>query len=300
MKHLLSAEDFTRDFIFELFALADSYLDLAEKKGESLDILKGKVLAALFYEPSTRTRLSTEVAMLRLGGSVINSVGIENSSLQKGETLHDTAQMVSRYADIIAVRHPQDGSVAEFATGSSVSVINCGDGSNDHPTQVLLDAYTIYREFGRLDNLVVAFVGDLKFSRTSHGLLALLSKFEGNQIRLCSPKQLVLGEKYKYENLTFEIVDEIEMAITGSNVIYSSRVQKERFEDLNEYELLKDHFIFSVSLLEQNAPNAILLHPLPRIYEIKKEVDDWKGARYFDAVINGVAIRMAILTKFLT
>lgn len=299
MKHLLKTADLNPEFIFQLFELADNYLEVTTNKGKCLDVLDGYILATLFYEPSTRTRLSTETAMIRLGGKIISAVGIENSSLLKGETLYDTAQMASRYADIVAIRHPNAGSAAEFSLGSMVPVINCGDGPNDHPTQSLLDAYTIYKQYGRLNNLKVALVGDLKFSRTSHGLLALLNMFEGNQIRLCSPTELQLGEQYYYENLSYEVVDEIENAIENVEVIYSSRVQKERFADLEKYQELKDYFVFSLDLLEKHAPKAILLHALPRIDEIKTEVDSWKGAKYFDAVGNSVAVRMALLTKLL-
>lgn len=299
MNHLLSAKDFTKEFVMSVFDAADKYLNLAKDKGRCLNLLDGKILATLFYEPSTRTRLSTETAMLRLGGKVINSIGIENSSLLKGETLYDTAQMVSRFADIIAIRHPDGGSVAEFAQGSLVPVINCGDGPNDHPTQALLDAYTIYKHYGRLDNLKVALVGDLKFSRTSHGLLALLSKFESNKIVLCSPVELPLGKEYYFDNLEYETVTDIANAINNADVIYSSRVQKERFDNLEEYNKLKDYFVFTLDLLENHCPNGILLHALPRIDEILSEVDSWKGAKYFDAVTNGVAIRMAILSNMI-
>lgn len=300
MKNLITIKDLTAEIVFEIFELADNYFEIAEKKGRCLNVLDGKVLAALFYEPSTRTRLSTETAMLRLGGQVINAIGIENSSLKKGETLYDTAQMVSRYADIIAVRHPEVGSAAEVASGSLVPVVNCGDGPANHPTQSLLDAYTIYKEYGRLDNLKVALVGDLKYSRTSHSLLELLNLFSGNAVVLCSPDELKLGSEYYFENLNYREDSNIETAITGADVIYSSRVQKERFTDLSEYEKLKDHFVFNLDILERNCPDGILLHALPRIDEILPEVDSWRGSRYFQAVTNGVAVRMAILTKLLT
>ena len=298
MKHILATKDLTKDQILSLFAKADEFYSVAKNKGY-LDLLKGKILAALFYEPSTRTRLSTETAMLRLGGKVISAVGQENSSLSKGETLYDTARVVSQYADIVAIRHPNSGSATDFSTGSEVPVINCGDGANDHPTQALLDAYTIYKQFGRLENLKIALVGDLKNSRTSHGLLALLSKFSGNSARLCSPARLPLDTQYMYDGLEFEVIDKLEDAIKDVDVIYSSRVQKERFEDLNEYNRLKDYFVFNRSVLEKNAPNSILLHALPRIDEILREVDEWHGAKYFEAVTNGVAVRMAILCRLL-
>lgn len=298
MKNLLSTKQLDSSQIYELFELADSYFDAAKNK-KILSEFSDKILATLFYEPSTRTRLSTETAMIRLGGKVISVVGQENSSLSKGETLSDTAQMVSRYADIIAIRHPLAGSAADFQEGSSVPVINCGDGPNDHPTQALLDAYTIYKQYGRLENLRIALVGDLKFSRTSHGLLALMSKFGGNSVKLCSPAELPLGQEYYYENLSYDVENDIHKAIENVDVIYSSRVQKERFEDQDQYLKLKDHFVFSRELLEKHAPDSILMHALPRIDEILPEVDDWKGAKYFDAITNSVAVRMAILSKLL-
>ena len=299
MKHVLSTTELKLEWILDLFQKVDEFYPIAKNKGH-LNLLEGKILAALFYEPSTRTRLSTETAMIRLGGSVINAVGIENSSLTKGETLYDTARMVNQYADIVALRHPEPASATEFSTGSDIPVINCGDGANDHPTQALLDAYTIYKQYGRLENLKIAFVGDLKNSRTSHALLALISKFSGNSVRLCSPSKLPLGNEYKYAGLNFESFERLEDAIKDVDVIYSSRVQKERFEDLNEYKSLKDYFVFSRSVLEQNAPNSILLHALPRIDEILREVDEWHGAKYFDAVTNGVAVRMAIIWKLIS
>jgi aspartate carbamoyltransferase catalytic subunit len=299
MKHLLSTQDLKAEWILDLFKLADEYFSAVKNK-QVLQVLDGKILAALFYEPSTRTRLSTETAMLRLGGRVINAVGQENSSLTKGETLYDTARVVSQYVDIVAIRHPQAGSASDFSTGSDVPVINCGDGANDHPTQALLDAYTIYKQYGRLENLKIALVGDLKNSRTSHGLLALLSKFSGNKVTLCSPDKLKLGSEYMYKGIEYAEMTKLEDSIRDADVIYSSRVQKERFEDLNEYNSLKDYFVFNRSVLEKYAPNSILLHALPRIDEILPEVDSWHGAKYFDAVSNGVAVRMALLTKLIS
>lgn len=298
MKNLLTTNDLSADEIMLFLEKTKKYYPIAKDKGYT-DELKGKVLAALFYEPSTRTRLSTETAMIRLGGSVINAIGEENSSLTKGETLYDTARVVSNYADIVAIRHKTPGSAAEFATGASVPVVNCGDGSADHPTQALMDAFGIYQHYGRLDNLTVAFVGDLKNSRTTHGLLAVLSKFGGCKAVLCSPPSLPLPDEYKYSNIEFVTVDTLSEAIKGADVIYSSRVQKERFDDQAEYEAVKAYFVFDRATLEQNAPEAILMHALPRIDEILREVDEWPGAKYFDVLAGGVAMRMAILTELL-
>lgn len=298
MQHLLSSADLSKDQILDILDRASKYQDIAEGKGFS-DELQGKILAALFYEPSTRTRLSTETAMLRLGGRVINAIGMEYSSLKKGETLYDTAKVVSKFADIIAIRHPESGSAADFATGTEVPVINCGDGPADHPTQALLDAYTIYKEYGRLDNLKICFAGDLKYSRTAHGLIQLLSNFEGNVVHLVSPASLSLPEEYKVDGNEYKEFDSLETAVADVDVVYSIRVQKERFLDEAEYMRLKDVYVFDLDWLEANCPEAILMHALPRIDEITRAADDFAGARYFDAVTNGVAVRMAILTKLL-
>lgn len=299
MKHILATKDLTKDQILSLFAKADEFYPVAKNKGQ-LNLLNGKILAALFYEPSTRTRLSTETAMLRLGGSVINAVGEENSSLSKGETLYDTAKVVSQYADIVAIRHSRAGSAAEFALGSTVSVVNCGDGANDHPTQALLDAYTIYKQFGRLDNLDIAFVGDIKNSRNSHGLLALLNKFGNSRIRLAAPEVLKLADEYKFSGLEFVETESLEEGIRDADVICSCRVRIEKFEDKSEYERLKAIYVFNRAVLEKCAPKSILLAPLPRVDEILVEVDEWHGAKYFEAVTNGVAVRMAILEELIT
>jgi aspartate carbamoyltransferase catalytic subunit len=297
MRHLLSTSDLTKDYILEVIRMAEKYLPAVLNK-KVLKDCRGKLLAALFYEPSTRTRLSTETAMIRLGGEVIQAVGEENSSLKKGETLYDTARVVSQYADIIAIRHSKAHSAAEFAIGSNVPVINCGDGANDHPTQALLDAFTIYKQFNRLDNLTVAYVGDLKNSRVTHADLKLLSNF-GGRAKLLSPSSLELPEEYYFDGIDYVKCDSLEECVKDADIILSSRMQKERFNDINEYEKLKAYFIFKRDFLEKNAPNAILLAPLPRIDEIDLSVDDWKGARYFDAISYGVAVRMALIKKML-
>lgn len=281
----------------ELMESADSYYDLANCKGSSNE-LEGKILAALFYEPSTRTRLSTETAMLRLGGRVITAVGEEYSSLRKGESLKDTAKVISNYADVVAIRHKQAGSAKEFAEGASVPVINCGDGPADHPTQALLEAYQLYRTFGKLDGLTIAYIGDLKNSRTSNALLKLLSNF-GGKAKLLSPPSLKLVEESKYEGIEYQECETIEEALSGVDAIYSSRVRVEYFDDQSEYERLKAYFVLTRELLETNCPDAALLHALPRIDEIPEEVDDWKGAKYFEALAGGVAVRMALLKKLL-
>lgn len=295
MKHLLSTSELNKELVMELLEMAGDYHDVVLGKRIVSD-LDGKIMASLFYEPSTRTRLSTETAMLRLGGRIISAVGEEYSSLRKGETLYDTAKVISNYADVIAIRHPKAGSALEFSSGSSVPVINCGDGPADHPTQSLLEAFTIYKEFGRLDDLTVAYVGDLKHSRTSNALLRLLSNF-GGRARLLAPAGLELEDSSRFAGIEYTECASMEEALKGADVIYSSRVRVEYFDDRDEYERLRDSFVFNLADLEKFAPNAILLHALPRIDEIPLEVDDWKGARYFDALSGGVAVRMALLKK---
>jgi len=299
MENLISSKSLDKHAILDLIQSATEYYPLAEGKGFCRD-LEGKVLGALFYEPSTRTRLSTETAMLRLGGRVINAIGEEYSSLKKGETLYDTAQVVSRYANIIAIRHKKLGSAAEFAEGSMSPVINCGDGPGDHPTQALLDIFTIYRKYGRLDNIKICFVGDLMYSRTAHGLIQLLSQFEGNEIHLVAPDRLKMGNEYKVEGNVYKDFDTVEAGVEGVDVVYSIRVQKERFDDQTEYEKLKDVYVFDKAFLERYCTGSILMHALPRIDEITRDADDFEGSVYFEAVTNGIAMRMALLKKLLT
>ena len=297
MKNLLSTSDLTKDLVMELMQSADSYYDLVKNKGCTNE-LEGKILAALFYEPSTRTRMSTETAMLRLGGKVINAIGEENSSLIKGETLKDTARVVTNFADVIAIRHRKAGSAMEFAEGSDVPVINCGDGPVDHPTQALLEAYELYRNFGKLDNLTIAYIGDLKHSRTTNALLRLLSNF-GGTAKLYAPEGLGLVDEARFEGVEYVECSSMEEALDGVDASYISRVRVEYFDDKAEYEALRKSFIITKDLLEQHAPEALVLAPLPRIDEIPEEVDELKNAKYFDAIAGGVAVRMALLKKLL-
>jgi len=294
MEHLLEIKSLDRQKILDILDKAESYYELASGKGYSQE-LKGKILASLFYQPSTRTRLSTETAMLRLGGQVITSVGIESSSLTKGETLRDTAKVVSCFADIAAIRHSEAGSAVEFAEGSSIPVINCGDGSADHPTQALLEAYTMYKHFGRLDGLTVAYVGDLKHSRTSNSLLALFSKF-GGTARLLAPEGLSLQDDFKFGEIEYVETGSLEEVVQDADVIYSSRIRREYFDDEAAYNKLRDSYVFDLKFLESNCPDSILLHALPRVDEIDPSADNFKGSLYFDAVTNGVAVRMALIS----
>lgn len=263
--------------------------------------LEGNLMASLFYEPSTRTRLSFETAMHRLGGAVITAVGMESSSLKKGETLEDTGHMVENYADVIVMRHPESGSVERLAAVASVPVINAGDGGNEHPTQALLDIYTIYRERGGLDGLTIMMVGDLKFGRTVHSLACMLSHFDVKLV-FVSPPELKMPEyvcrTFKEKNIQYEEVAEMGDAMKTSDVLYMTRIQQERFEP-SEYEKYKGGYILTSDLIKEKNPKLTIMHPLPRIWEITEDVDALAGAAYFRQVGNSVAVRMALLALVL-
>lgn len=274
-----------------------------EMEGYKGDLMKGKILAALFYEPSTRTRLSFETAMLRLGGQVLSVADSGTSSLQKGESLADTAKVVSQYADIIAVRHAQVGAAKEFADNSSVPVINAGDGSADHPTQALLDLYTIIDERGKVDGLTVTVSGDLKNSRTASSLTFLLANYD-IKLRFLAPPQLAMKEEVKEflheKGFGFEETSDVDEALNGADVLYATRIQQERFADKLEYEKLKDSFVFNRATLEKHNPDMLIMHALPRVNELATDVDDMPGAAYFRQISNGVLVRMALISLFLT
>ncbi len=268
-------------------------------KGTS-DILKGKVLGALFYEPSTRTRLSFEAAMVRLGGSKITADGLQFSSMYKGETIEDTIIVAAQYADIICMRHPEKGSADKAAAVSPVPFINAGDGPGQHPTQALLDLYTIQKEKGRIEDLHVAMVGDLKFGRTVHSLSFLLGLYPNVRFTLVSPKELVMPEKvtsfFKKKNISFVESDKLEDAL-DADVLYDTRVQKERFEDPKEYERLKLKYVIDAKHVK--GKDVTIMHPLPRVGEITTDVDALPNAAYFRQVKNGVYVRMALLALLL-
>jgi aspartate carbamoyltransferase catalytic subunit len=302
LKHLLTTQSLKKAEIEEILALAKEMEPYAQKRKMG-DLMKGKVLAALFYEPSTRTRLSFETAMLRLGGEVISVTDVSTSSISKGESLKDTAKVISQFADIVAIRHSQNGAAKEFAEGSSVPVINAGDGISQHPSQALLDAYTIQKELGKIDGLTIAISGDLKYGRTPNSLAFLLSNFNV-KFRFISPDEL----KMKPEVIThlnrlkipYEQTTNFEEGMKGVDVLYMTRIQRERFEDYEEYERLKNVFVLTKELVLKNNPKMLIMHPLPRVNEISPDVDDLKNAAYFKQVENGVAVRMAIiLTRFL-
>ena len=297
-KDILHGNQFSKKEIDTIIKTA-GYFEKALKKKDSLNLLKGKILATLFFEPSTRTRLSFETAMQRLGGGVISMASAQSSSAAKGETVADTARTVDQYADVIVIRHPRIGSAKEAADAAEVPVINAGDGAGQHPTQALLDIYTIQKELGSLKSLKVSLVGDLKNGRTVHALVELLSLF-GTKLHFVSPSALRMPEAIA-ANLKVKGIDVVETedmmkAASESDLLYMTRIQKERFEDLSEYERVKGYYIIDGDFLGKLKKKITILHPLPRVNEISPEVDSYPGAAYFRQVRNGVFVRMALLS----
>ena len=292
---ILHGNQFSRKDIEGIMKVASAF----EKEGKGvLNVLKGKILATLFFEPSTRTRLSFEAAMQRLGGGVISLGSLESSSVAKGESLTDTAQTVAQYADVIVLRHPRQGSAKEAAEAVSVPVINAGDGAGQHPTQALLDMYTIRKELGSLKNLKVCLAGDLKYGRTVHALAEVLSLF-GARLYFVSPSMLRMPEEItaglRSRGIEVTETEDLLQAASLSDLIYMTRIQKERFSDLGEYERIKGSYVINNRFLSQLKKEITLMHPLPRVDEIHPEVDRYAGSAYFRQMRNGVFIRMALL-----
>ncbi len=288
----------------ELYALMDTAKDIIKNPAEYSERCRGKKLATLFYEPSTRTRLSFEAAMLDLGGSVIGFSDAASSSVSKGESVADTARIVSGYADIIAMRHPKEGAPFVAARAASIPVINAGDGGHCHPTQTLADIFTIYRGRGRLTDITVGFCGDLKYGRTVHSLIAALSRYEGIRVVLISPTELSLPDYVKEEYLDKKgiIYSErrsLEGAVSELDVLYMTRIQQERFDSREEYERLKDSYTLTPETLLPAKKDMMILHPLPRLNEISVEVDSDSRAMYFEQAKNGKFMRMALILKLL-
>jgi len=300
-KDILHGNQFSKKDIEAIIKVASNFEKELRKKN-SLTLLKGKILATLFFEPSTRTRLSFEAAMQRLGGGVVSMGSVESSSVTKGETLIDTVRTVSQYADVIVIRHPRTGSAKEAADAVPIPVINAGDGTGQHPTQALLDIYTIYKELGSLKNLVVSMVGDLKNGRTVHALAELLSLYQ-TQLYFVSPGGLRMPEEItsnlKQKGIKIEETEDMLKAASASDLVYMTRVQKERFTDLSEYERVKGSYIIDGEFLKKLKKKITILHPLPRVDEINPEVDTYPGAAYFRQVRNGVFVRMALLSMVL-
>lgn len=301
MRSLISILDFSVQELDELIAAANDIISYPEKYREAC---RYKKLATLFFEPSTRTRLSFEAAMLELGGSVIGFSEASSSSASKGESMADTAKIVSNYADIMAIRHPKEGAPYVAAAAGSVPVINAGDGGHNHPTQTLADILTVSRELGRLDGLTIGLCGDLKYGRTVHSLIEAMSRYEGNRFVLISPEELRLPDYIRREvlekhGIAYEEVTSLEDAIPSLDVLYMTRIQRERFDDKAQYERLKDSYVLDMPKMERAKADMRVLHPLPRVNEISVAVDDDPRAAYFRQALNGKFMRMALILKLL-
>lgn len=294
---ILRADQFTRSQLDAILQRTRRYEE-ALRAGEVLESMRGKILATLFFEPSTRTRLSFETAMLRLGGQVVSVAEGGTTSAAKGETLHDTIRTVEGYADVIVLRHPEVGSAEVAAQATERPVINAGDGAGQHPTQALLDLYTIFKERGRVDGLHIAMVGDLKHGRTVHSLAQVLARYDV-EITLVAPDALRMpvevAQGMKSAGRSVKETEDLGAALRSCDVIYMTRVQKERFTDRAEYERLKGSFVLTRELLEAAGRDITVMHPLPRVDEIARDVDVLPGAAYFRQAANGVPVRMALL-----
>lgn len=295
-RHVLSMREFSREEI-------DSVLDLAQTlepyaRGKKSDMLAGKILALLFFEPSTRTRMSFETAMKRLGGGVINLGPAEGSSISKGESLADTVRVIGGYADALVIRHPKEGSARLASQFSPVPVLNAGDGAGHHPTQTLLDLYTIKKEQGRIDDLEIALVGDLKYGRTVHSLAYALSLY-GADITLVSPPTLRMPESIRSDLFSkgtkVREVCDLSQVVNNVDVLYMTRIQRERFPDPQEYNKVARSYRLTPQFLAGARKNLIIMHPLPRVDEISPDVDGTPHARYFQQSFYGVTVRMALL-----
>lgn len=296
-KSLVSISDFTKDEIIDVLELTAKF----EKKPNQ-NLLNGKVIGSIFFEPSTRTRLSFETAVNRLGGRVIGFSEASNTSVSKGESLKDTTMMLANYCDLIVMRHPLEGSVRYASEVSKVPLINAGDGSNQHPTQTMLDLYSIKKTQGTLDNLKIAMVGDLKYGRTVHSLLMAMSHFNAG-FKFIAPPELRLPEQYrmylKEKGLNYSEHTDLADNINDVDIIYMTRVQRERFSEPMEYEKVKNVYVLRNSMLDNTKDNVKVLHPLPRVSEISTDVDNNPKAYYFEQALNGVYTRMAVICYIL-
>lgn len=301
MRHLIGIEDLSVAEIEELVATAEDIIDNPAKYAE---VCHGKKLASLFYEPSTRTRLSFEAAMIELGGSVIGFSEAQSSSAAKGESVADTAKVISCFADIMVMRHFKEGAPMVASLNATVPVINAGDGGHNHPTQTLTDLLTIKREKGRFDNLTVGLCGDLKFGRTVHSLIAALSRYTGIKFVLISPTELTIPDYIKHDiieknGINYVETTDLEAVMPELDILYMTRVQRERFFNEQDYIRLKDSYILSQSKLNLAKSDCIVMHPLPRVNEITVEVDNDPRACYFKQVLYGKYIRMALIKMLL-
>lgn len=300
MRSLIDISELTTGEIEELIGVANDIIANPEKYSEKC---KGKKLATLFFEPSTRTRLSFEAAMLELGGSVLGFSEAQSSSASKGESVADTAKVISCYADIIAMRHPKEGAPLVAARNASIPVINAGDGGHCHPTQTLADLLTIYREKGGFDNLTVGFCGDLKFGRTVHSLISALIRYKSVKFVLISPNELKLPgyvkDKLNKDGIEYTETDSLENSIADLDILYMTRVQKERFFNEEDYLRLRDTYILTPEKMALASEKLRVLHPLPRVNEISVAVDSDPRACYFKQVLYGKYMRMALILKLL-
>jgi aspartate carbamoyltransferase catalytic subunit len=297
-RDIVSIKDFSREEINYILKISHSMEPLAAKGS---DMLKGKILANLFFEPSTRTRLSFEAAMLKLGGSTIGFAEAEIASVRKGENLADTIRTVENYADIIALRHPLEGAAKLAAEFSKIPILNAGSGAEEHPTQAFMDLYTLQKEKGKIDGLKIAFVGDLRYGRTVHSLAYALSLYN-IELYLISPESLRMRhEVIRAIRNKISITEDtnLEKIIPQIDVLYVTRIQKERFPDLAEYAKVKGIYKIDLKILKSAKKDLIILHPLPRVDEIAAEVDSTPQARYFQQVWNGIVVRMALLALVL-
>lgn len=301
VRHLIEPTDFTIKELEDLFELADLIIENPRKYAHQCD---GKILVTLFYEPSTRTRFSFEAAMMRLGGNILGFSDPNSSSTAKGENILDTIRIVSGYADIAVMRHPVEGGPKAASLYSKIPVINAGDGGHQHPTQTLTDLYTIRSKFGRLDNLRIGICGDLKYGRTTHSLVKAMSRYENNTFSFISPEELKMPE-YICDELNrkggeqYREFRTIEDAIGDVDILYMTRVQRERFSDLDMYERVKDSCILTTDKMKLAGENMIVLHPLPRVNEIHPDVDSDERACYFQQAENGMYVRMSLLMLLL-
>jgi aspartate carbamoyltransferase catalytic subunit len=297
-KSLISITDYSKDDYLQIMELAAEF-----EANPNQELLKGKVVASLFFEPSTRTRLSFEAAINRLGGRIVGFSDSSSSSVTKGETLHDTIRMAANYTDLIVMRHPLEGSARYASQISRVPVINAGDGANQHPTQTLLDMYSIMKTQGRLDDINIFLVGDLKYGRTVHSLLQALSVFKNPVFNFVAPPELAMPIEYKRfldkKGIKYFEHSEFTDIISAADIIYMTRVQKERFTDPMEYEKVKNIYILRNKMLNNTKPTMKILHPLPRVNEINPDVDSNPKAYYFDQALNGVFTRQAIISSIM-
>lgn len=296
LRHLLQPFDLTREETEKLLSVA---AEIERDPVAYQDVAARKRIATLFYEASTRTRLSHETAMQKLGGSVIGFPSANVSSVSKGETIEDTTRVVNCYADIIAMRHPQAGAPMIAAKYSRVPIINAGDGGNEHPTQTLLDMFTIQKRLGRLDNFTIGFCGDLKFGRTVHSLAKSLTRYENVKFVFISPDELKMPKELITDAMDYTETDSLEAAIGDLDILYMTRIQQERFESAEEYLKFKGVYVLDGEKMKLAKPNMAVLHPLPRVDEITPEVDDDPRAAYFEQIYSGLHVRMALIMALL-